>query len=136
MSSMESEDADLSVTLIVPKRVAQAGDLILAVVTLCNHGPGAATSITARISVPRGLSVLDASEGEIDDGGAAATLRVSEMPCEGRRHWDVRVQVREGTADGDYPVVAEVECTSNDPEPDNDVDRKTVRVRGRTVRNP
>src|SRR5690349_22009063 len=101
MSSMESEDADLSVTLIVPKRVAQAGDRILAVVTLCNHGPGAASSITARISVPHGLSVLDVSEGEIDDGGAAATLRLSEMPREGRRHWDVRVQVHEATADGD-----------------------------------
>lgn len=136
MSSIEPEGADLSVTLIVPKRVAQAGDLIFAVVTLCNHGPGVATSITTRISVPQGLSVVDASEGEIDDGGTAATLRMSEMPREGKRHWDVRVQVHEGTAEGDYPVVAEVESTSTDPEPDNDVDRKMVRVRGRTLRNP
>ncbi|WP_295113012.1 hypothetical protein [uncultured Methanobrevibacter sp.] len=113
--------ADLSVIKVVNESTPNYGEIIKWTITITNNGPNNATGVFVRDNMPKGLTLLEASDFIYSDG----TWYVGELSVGEVKKLDIICKV---VATGTYKNVVSIQGNEFDPELINNNDEESIFV--------
>lgn len=121
--------ADLAIVQTVSDPSPTEGDTVTLTTTLTNEGPNATTGITARVTVPAGLSFVSAAPGQGSFDDTTGLWTVGDLANAAQATLTLQVTVDAATRGQSLVTLAAVETSAtSDPDASNDSDSATATV--------